>query len=63
MATSEGESQFVLVTHGTHDNSSSNDSNLNKKLLRNKSNDTLEEAENESDSDNKEEIKQSTELI
>ena len=53
----------MLVTHGTHDNSSSNDSNLNKKLLRNKSNDTLEEAENESDSDNKEEIKQSTGLI
>ena len=47
----------MLVTHGTHDNSSSNDSNLNKKLLH-KSNDTLEEAENESDSgDNKEEIK------
>ena len=47
----------MLVTHGTHDNTSSNDSNLNTKLLH-KSNSTLEEAENESDSgDNREEAK------
>ena len=49
---SDMESQMVLVTHGTQDNSSEEaGSIIHVKDYENKSNSTLEEAENEDDSD------------